>query len=272
MSALPPMPDEFEPTRATLHAYAHGIGVIPRALGVEHPKWWHISLKVDPRGFRTDNFSIAGGGIARVVMDLLDHEAVVETSAGERHSVPMSEGLTGTEFGERLIAIMATLGVESAYNRAKFENDEPREYDPDKATQFFQAMAAVSQIFEEHQASLDGNVGPVQLWPHGFDLAFEWFGTRTEAYEGDGATVEYPSQINLGFYPGGRPYLYSNPWPFEADALLGQSLPEPAGWHTEGWQGTELLYEELAGRDDASDIVRAFARRVWELASPTLMA
>jgi len=270
MSSMPPMPENFEPTRATLHAYAHGIGVIPRSLGVAHPKWWHVSLNVDPRGFRTDNFALPGGAIARVLMDLLGHEAVVETSHGSRHSVPLVEGLTGTEFGDRLVAIMETLGVAAEYNRAKYTNDEPREYDAEKATQFFRAMAAVSQIFEEHAASLDGSVGPVQLWPHGFDMAMEWFGTRTESYEEDGETVEYPSQINLGFYPGGRPYLYSNPWPFEADALVGKPLPEPAQWHTEGWQGTELFYDELAGRDDADQIVRDFAKAVFDLASPTL--
>jgi len=272
MGALPPMPEDFEPTRATLHAYAHGIGVVPRALGIEHPQWWHISLKVDPRGFRTDNFSVPNGGVARILMDLLDHQAVVESSTGDRYSIPLDVGLTGTQFGERLIGIMEGLGVESDYNRAKFENDDQREYDAEKATQFFRAMAAVSQIFEEHQSTLDGNVGPVQLWPHGFDLAFEWFGSRTERYEEDGEITEYPSQINLGFYPGGRPYLYSNPWPFEADALLGQPLPEPAVWHTEGWQGTELFYDEIADRDDADQVVRNFARAVWELASPTLMA
>lgn len=272
MTTMPPMPTDFEPTRATLHAYAHGIGVIPRALGVAHPKWWHISLEIDPRGFRTNNFGLPDGGVGRVLMDLLDHEAIVETSSGERHSVPLDAGLTGSEFGDRLVAIMETVGVASDYSREKYVNDEPRSYERAKATQFFRVMAAVSQIFEEHAASLEGSVGPVQLWPHGFDLAFEWFGTRVEEYEEDGKTTGYPSQINLGFYPGGRPYIYSNPWPFEADALVGQSLPEPARWHTEGWQGTELFYDELADRDDASDLIRAFARRVFDLAAPTLMA
>ncbi len=272
MGALPPMPEDFEPTRATLHAYAQGIGVIPRALGVEHPQWWHISLKVDPRGFRTDNFGLPNGGLAKVLMDLVAHRTVVETSFGDRHEIPLGDGLTGTEFGERLIGIIEALGVVSDYDRSKFEDEEPREYDRQKATQLFQAMAAVSQIFEEHRATLDGNVGPVQLWPHGFDLAFEWFGTRTETYEENGQITEYPSQINLGFYPGGRPYLYSNPWPFEADALLGKPLPQPSRWHTDGWQGTELFYDEIADRDDADQSVRDFAMAVYDLASPTLMA
>lgn len=272
MSALPPMPDNFEPTRATLHAYSHAISVIPRALGFTHPKWWHISLKVDPRGLRTNNFRLGDGGMARILMDLLDHQAVVETSNGDRHSVALDAGLSGTELGDRLVAIMDTLGMSSEYERSKYVNDEPRVYEPAKATRFFEVLAAISQMFEEHAAALAGSIGPVQLWPHGFDLAFEWFGTRVESYEEDGETVDYPSQINLGFYPGGRPYFYSNPWPFEADALVGRPLPEPAGWHTEGWQGAELFYDEIADRDDADRLVRNFAKAVFDLASPTLMA
>ncbi len=244
--------------------------MVPRALGIAHPKWWHISLKVDPRGFRTDNVRIPGGGVARILMDLLDHEAVVETSTGERHGIPMSDGLTGTEFGDRLVAMMETLGVAAEYERTKYTNGDAREYDASKATQFFRAMAAVSQIFAEHAASLDGTVGPVQVWPHGFDLAFEWFGTRVESYEEDGETVDYPSQLNLGFYPGGRPYLYSNPWPFEADELLDKPLPVPARWHTDGWEGTQLFYDEISDRDDADQLIRDFAKAVFDLAAPTL--
>ena len=116
-------------------------------------------------------------------------------------------------------------------------------------------------------------MGPVQLWPHGFDLAFEWFGTRTETYEENGQITEYPSQINLGFYPAGdRPYFYSNPWPFEGDVLTGEPLPHGAEWHTDGWQGSVLHYDLLTGIPDANTKLLEYAKRVHELASPTLMA
>jgi hypothetical protein len=137
------------------------------------------------------------------------------------------------------------------------------------------ALTNTDRIFKEHRATLDGEKGPVQLWPHGFDLAFEWFGSRVEVHEEQGERQELPSQLNLGFYPGSpgqAPYFYSNPWPFEADALLGRTLPDGARWHTEGWHGTILPYEELAGNPNAEERLVVYARRVFELAAPTLTA
>ena len=97
------------------------------------------------------------------------------------------------------------------------------------------------------------------------------FGTRTVDYEEDGQVTSYPSQLNLGFYPGEpEPYFYSNPWPFEKGQLIEQALPDGARWHLDGWEGTYLPYASLAGKADASDRLLKFAGRVYEVASPTL--
>ncbi len=78
-----------------------------------------------------------------------------------------------------------------------------------------------------------------------------------------------PAQLNLGFYPGeddDTSYFYSNPWPFEADKLLGRALPDGAVWHTEGWQGAMLPY--TATKDEEQ--LLAFAAAVFDIASPLL--
>ena len=269
---LPPLPEPFEPTRSTLHAYAHAVGAIPRAHGTPHPQWWHVSLKVTPRGLATDNVSLPGGGLVGVLMDLHTHELVVHASDGSDTRLSMTEGLTGTEMAERLIGVASDLGLEGEYDRSKFENDEPRRYDPDAASAYFQAVANVSHIFNHHLQSLEGTVSQVQFWPHNFDLACEWFGTRIEHFEEDGEVTDYPSQINLGFYAAGRPYFYSNPWPFERATLLGTELPHGAAWHTEGWEGSILHYDQLAGDPEAPTKLLEYARAVYDIASPTLTA
>lgn len=266
--SLPSLPDNFETTRATLHAYAHAMGAIVRTHAEPHEKWWHVSLKVTPHGLETDTMTLPDGGTFNLRMDLQTHEVVVAGATETR--IAMGDGFTGTEMGDRLIATVAALGLDGDYNREKFESGDAREYDPAAATTYFEAAKTVGHVFNHHLQSLEGAVSQVQLWPHNFDLACEWFGTRVETYEEEGVVTEYPSQINLGFYPADRPYFYSNPWPFEAEKLLGTPLPHGAEWHTDGWEGSILYYDQLAGDPDGLTKLAEFAKAVYEVAAPTL--
>jgi len=272
MAFFPPL-DDFAETRKTLNNYAQAAGIIPRAHGIAHPKWWHISLKVRPEGLVTDNVPLPRGGVLALRLDLHQHAIVLATNSGERRSFSMRDGATGTEMGEQIIAAVADLGLNGDYQRNKFESDEARSYDPAAAERYFRAVVNADRAFKKHKATLSGEMGPVQVWPHGFDLAFEWFGDRVETYEEEGAVQEYPSQLNLGFYPGGEgvePYFFSNPWPFEENELLDRPLPAGARWFTESWQGTILPYGELAGEPRAEERLLDYARTVFEIASPTL--
>jgi hypothetical protein len=272
MASLPQLPDDLEETRASLHAYAHAVGAIPREHAAFHPRWWHISLKVRPDGLVTEAFPLPDGGSAFIRMDLRSDLIVFATSHGDERDLPMNAGLTATEMGDALIAAASEFGLEGEYNREKFENDDPRVYDPAVASGFFDVLVAVDGVFTEHRNLLGGEVGPIQLWPHGFDLAFEWFGTRKEVYEEDGEVTEHPSQLNLGFYPAGRAYLYSNPWPFEGAKLIDVELPSGAQWNTEGWEGSILHYDEIQADPDATEAVLAYAKAVYAAAAPTLTA
>jgi Family of unknown function (DUF5996) len=108
------------------------------------------------------------------------------------------------------------------------------------------------------------------VWPHGFDIACEWYSTRMVEHDENGTVTTSPAQINLGLYPKDGAYFYSNPWPFDAAALLDVPLPEPAAWHTDGWLGSILAYDEVAGRPDGRRRVLEFAAAVHAAAAPTL--
>ena len=265
----------FEATRQTLHKYSNAIGVVPRAYGIAHPKWWHISLKVRPSGLTTDNVPLPDGGALSLRMDLQQHQIVLQVSNGDTAVFDMTAGLTGTQMGDTILTAVRDYGLTGPFVREKFESDDPRSYDPEMAGRYFTALINANTAFTRHQYAISGETGPVQLWPHGFDLACEWFGTRVETYEEHGEVQEYPSQINLGFYPGNEstaPYFYSNPWPFEADVLLKQPLPEGASWHTEGWEGSIFPYAALVNDDNALERLQTFAKAVYDVASPTLLA
>ena len=266
----------WEPTRDTLHYYAKAVGVVPRAHAESHPKWWHVSLKVQPDGLSTHRMPLPGGGSFWLKMDLRQHLILLATDRGVAHSFDMRQGLSASAFGDCVLQGVAELGLHAEYARDRFDNDEPRLYDPDMAELYLAVLVNVERIFQHHRAGLTGEVGRVQLWPHGFDLAFEWFGTRVVELEEDAQVARYPAQLNLGFSPGEashpEPYFYSNPWPFEADQLLHKPLPSGGRWFSGDWQGSILPYANLVGDPQAEQKLLAYARAVYELAAPTLTA
>ena len=240
---LPALGD-WETTHKALHAYSKVVGVVPRAHAPFHPKWWHISLNVVPNGLVTDNIPIPGGGIFNLRMDLRQHQVVLAKSEGGEQMFSMTDGLSANAFAEGLLGAVGELGLAGEYAREEFESDDALQYDPAAAEHFFTALVNIDRSLKKHRAALSGEMGFVQLWPHGFDIAFEWFGTRVVEYEENGELQKYPSQINFGFSPGEStnsfPYFYSNPWPFEADQLLAKDLPAPGAWFTESFQGSML--------------------------------
>ncbi|HUV92994.1 MAG TPA: DUF5996 family protein [Anaerolineales bacterium] len=266
----------WQPTRDTLQLYAKAVGVVPRAHAEFDPKWWHISLKVIPDGLVTDDMALSDGGAFNIKMDLTRHMVILSTSQGLVREFDMTAGLSATEFGNEILSAVADLGLKGEYDRTRFENEEPRVYKPEDAKKYFTALKNADRIFKEHRASLSGEVSPVQLWPHHFDLAFEWFGTLMVVTGEGGEATQNPAQLNLGFSPGddsyAEPYFYSNPWPFESDRLADKPLPQGARWFTVSWQGIMLPYAELVGDSQAEERLKGYAKAVYAVSSPTLMA
>lgn len=270
-----PSLDGFGPTRATLHSYARAINGITRVYALQRPHWWHISLKLTDHGLITDPLPLPSGGSAVLRLNFQEHQVELDDGTGTLRVFSMRQGWTGTQMSEALVAAVADLGLEGKAKVRKDETDEPVQYDPDAVGNFFTALQSTQRVFEEHVAALAGDISAIQLWPHNFDMSVEWYGTKMIPYEEKGTTTLLPAQLNLGFYPGENnrdSYFYSNPWPFETDLLLGQSLAAGATWHTEGWQGTELPYALVAEQPDAEQRVLEYARAVYALTSPTLLA
>lgn len=266
---------EWKATRNTLHLYSRILSVVARVHAEPHPKWWHVSLSVTADGLKTDKMVLPHGGSFWLAMDLDRHVIDLKTNDGSTAAFSMAEGQSATEMANRVLDAVADLGVTGDYPRERFENDEPTRYDSQAAERFLGVLNIVEPVFQQYRAGLDGEVSPINFWPHGFDLSVEWYGTRVVEYEEDGETVFLPAQVNLGFYPGNSDdevYFYSNPWPFEGEQLLDHELPQGAFWHTDGWEGTMLPYAELISDKNGADRLLAFARRVHEITAPTLSA
>jgi hypothetical protein len=272
-SIFPPLTG-VEPTRRTLHLYARAVGVVPRAHAPFHPRWWHISLNVQPDGFITDPMPLPDGGSFWLKMDMRRHRVILGTTRGDAQEFDMTQGLSASAFGDSLLDAVAGLGLTAQYAREKYADEEPRRYDSAMAEALFTAFASAERIFNRHRMTLSGEVSPVQLWPHGFDLSTEWFGARMVKVEEGGQVAEHLAQLNLGFSPGEpshhEPYFYSNPWPFEQDRLVNQPLPHGARWFTQSWQGSLLPYAALVDDPQAEEKLLAYARAVYEITAPTL--
>ena len=269
-----PPASHWKPTLDTLSQYAKAVGVVPRALATPHPRWWHISLKVNEKGATTDLIPIQGSNseIIQLLLNLQDHTLDLSTSRGIAQSIPMTGGASGSEFGDRLLSVLGKLDIKAEFEREVFEDDDPRSYEPEAAALYHRSLLATADTLERHRTNLDGTTGPVQLWPHNFDLAFEWFGTLIVS-TGDGGAQ--PAQINFGLAPGDsshpETYFYSNPWPFQ-ETLLNSQRPPGASWFTESWQGSVLPYAEIAGDPDGSNRLAAYFQAIYNLASPLLTA
>jgi len=273
--AIFPSLDGWEPTRDSLHAYCRVVGVVPRTHAKSHPKWWHISLKVKPDGLTTRRMSLPDGSTFWLKIDLVKHKVILVTSRGVAREFSILAGIPDKELGDQILKALADLGLSAEYTRSKYESGQPRQYDPVFVEKYRSVLVNVNRIFKKQRASLQGERGPVQLWLHGFDLAFEWFGNHVVAYEENGEVKNYPAQLSLGFSPGEsshpKPYFYSNPWPFEKEALLDKPLPVGTRWFMERWQGSILPYSELVGDTQAEDRLLDYARAVFEISATTLM-
>jgi hypothetical protein len=93
-------------------------------------------------------------------------------------------------------------------------------------------------------------------------VSFEWFGSRLVEHDEDGDTAAMPAQLNLGWYPAGDAYFYSNPWPFD-ESLISVALPRPATWHTESWKGTMLRYAHVTGDPAGVEVFTEYADAVF---------
>jgi len=269
---LAALPANFEPTRATLHRYARVAGVVPRTHATPHEKWWHVSLKITEQGLGTDPMQLPDGRSLKVQLDLAGHAVVVTAGDTEAASFSMDDGMTATAMGDAVLGAVARLGLEGEYDRDKFESDEPLLYDREVATRYFAVLRHLAEVLSTHRDGIGEPVGPIQVWPHGFDMAFEWFGSRIEEYEENGEVAQQQAQCNFGFYPGGRAYLYANPWPFQSDRLMSNELPGRAQWHTEGWEGSQLYFDEVADQPDGEQRILDYFAAVFAAAAPTLRA
>jgi len=264
---LVPFPDSWATTSRALHGYACVLGAIPRAHAEPHPTWWHIGLQVDGDSLVTAPISLPGGGDLRLGLSPMRHLAWMRAAEFDEVGFPLDAGLSPNELASEVIGRATALGLADAYDRPRFESDARPAYDRGAATAYWQNLTTVARLLERRRDEMEGP-GTVHVWPHHFDMSFEWYGSR-QVDAGDGSSVS--AQINFGFNVLDEQYLYSSPWPFD-ETLTRRPLPGAARWHTDGWTGSLLPFDALLGDPRWDELALGYARSVFEAALPTLTA
>ena len=270
---FPDLGDWFQ-TRDTLHAYARVLAAVRRQLTPPHPRWWHASLRVATEGLTTGQVaapSEAAVGSFELCLNLERNLLTLDTSGQVSYEESLLDAPTAAQLGGQVLTWLRDLGIESGPDLSQWVDDGSRAYDPAAASRFHAAIIEIERVFEAVRSDLIGEKGPIQLWPHHFDLSFEWSGERRVEYEEDGETREAPAKIGFGFSTGDgshpEAYFYANPWPFE-ESFEESPLPSGARWHSEGWQGGLLPYSDV--RRGGPESLARFLRAVFEIAAPRL--
>lgn len=267
-SQFPRLPD-WTPTRQTLYAYARVLGAIRRAFTPEQYDWQHVSLRVYTAGLTSTPIPHPKdkGRSFALSMDLRNHYILLTDSQGEVQQYRIAEGYTATELGDLLLEKLAAMGVEGSVLRSKFENSDERRYAMDDAERYFSALSSVGHVFADFKDGLPGDTSDLQLWPHGFDLAFFNYGDRVAKYEEEGQQKEARAKIGVGFAPpgGGQAHEYFYVYSFPHDEAVSQAaLPTGASWYAGGWQGALLPYAAVAENADGGTLLKEFLQAAYD--------
>ncbi len=261
--SLPPLAlASWQPTRDTLQGYVTILGRLRAGLTPPQPHWQHISVRVGTGGLTTTPLSLPDGGRLEMRLDLEQHSLIVDSRTSWQLALA---GQPPQTLGETVIAKLAEEGWMPPIDAGTLSPDGA--WDRQAIAAYWQALTFTHAVLAEFRAGLPGSTTPIQLWPHHFDLAVNWFsGRKVPGY--DPEDLEWADeQMGFGFSTGDGgipdPYYYvtAYPWP---EAIVESPLPALAHWHREGWNGAVLRYDALLAASDPSRLLLSFLRRAQE--------
>jgi Family of unknown function (DUF5996) len=219
-------------TIETLHMKLQVIGKLRLALSPFEPQWANVPLYLSARGLTTTPMS-ASGQIVEVQVDLIDHQVVILTTAGDTQRVPLTARPVA-EFYREFMAALRTLHIEVEISPLPSEVPNPIPfpedlthvaYDPIWATRFFRVLSQIDLVMKEHRARFRGKTSLVNFFWGSFDLALTRY---------SGRAVQPP--LNAGIIErlgGDAEVICTGFWPGDArvpsPSLFGYAYPKPPG-------------------------------------------
>lgn len=270
----------WEETAQSLHQVTVLMGTIRRLLLPHVPNYLELALQIKPAGLSTGQ--LPNG--AEVSLDMTQAALVFQPSVGDAVSTSLTEHSQASLF-ETLLAAFAAQGQALALKTAEYPSlteaflaalkakghrpislsETPLQVVPELAADYAQALYRVFTAMARFRARLAGPMTPIVVWPEHFDLSFLWFATEN--------ATETGPHLNFGFAPYSpgieRPYFYSyaHPLPADFDSL---QLPSLATWHTTGWTGVIVPYDELVKVADPEAVIEETFAEIYQALLPAL--
>jgi Family of unknown function (DUF5996) len=235
---------DWHATCDTLHAHTQVLGKLAARLAPPEPQLQHAALRLTARGWETAPLPAPDGSGALVVtLDLRQHQAVVDHSAGPSSQVPLTPDRPVGEVTREVLAAVSRLGgpvkidptpQEVPWTVPLDEDSEHAHYDPDEVTRYFAAATQAAAVLAAYRAPYRGRSTPVNAWWGSFDLAVSLF---------SGVPADPPAQdfimrnamdaqeVAVGWWPGDARYgkaafyAYAHPAP---PGFSGLVLSPPA--------------------------------------------
>jgi hypothetical protein len=276
---------EWSATCDTLHAHTQVLGKLAAELAPPEPQLQHAALRLTARGWETLPLPAPdGSGSFVVALDLHRHEALVETSDGERRAVPLVPDRTVGEVTRQVLAAVAEVAGEAKIDPAPQEVawTAPLDADTEHATYDRQAIAAyfgmatrAAGVLAAFRAPFRGRSTPVNAWWGSFDLAVSLFSGDPATPPADDFIMRNAmdaQEVAVGWWPGDPKhgdaafYAYAHPArPGFAEADLG--VPG-ALW--DGELGEYVLeWADVVAATDPHGLVLDFARAAFRHACAT---
>ncbi|HEX8062681.1 MAG TPA: DUF5996 family protein [Allosphingosinicella sp.] len=283
----PPLSEARDgPTIAALHLYSQILGKAAVALLPWRNHGWHVTLRVHPRGLRTEPL-YGPGGPFELGLDLAGHEFTFSDAAGSRR-LPLRP-MPVADFHSQVMALLRESGHEVRIHPAPNEldpaipfarDDAPRAYDPDSASRLLGALLDADRVFRLFRSGFLGKVSPVHFFWGSFDLAVTRFSGRpAPLHPGgipnlpDAVTREaYSHEVSsAGFWPGGAggggdPFFYSYAYP--SPEGFAAAAVEPAQARFDEALGEFVLpYEAVRSAPDPDSALLAFLAATYRAAA-----
>jgi Family of unknown function (DUF5996) len=284
-SVWPKLPvAEWIDTRDTLQLMTQVVGKVRMANTPLMSHWWNVVLYVSARGLTTGLIP-HGGKAFSMEFDFIDHQLVVETTGGDRRTVPLKAGPVA-DFYRDVMAVLNELGLSTDIwtmpveipDAIPFDTDQQHvAYNGDQAHRFWLALVQMNRVFEQFRSRYIGKVSPVHFFWGALDLAVTRFSGRTAPKHPGGAPhcgphvmwEAYSHEVSsAGYWPGpdGEGVFYSYAYPEPAGYREASVSPEQASFNEALGEFT-LPYTAVREADDSDALLLEFLQSTYDIAA-----